>query len=73
MRAKVVLQFTEDEEAKALPILLRLSPGTILRERTYVVDMEVALALRESGVHFQQLSREAETPSFAGVGSGERV
>jgi hypothetical protein len=73
MRAKIVVQFTETEEAKALPILLRHSPGTILRERTYVVDLEVALALKKSGVHFQQLSREVETPSLAGVGSGERV
>lgn len=70
---KVVIQLTKDEEAKALPILLRHSPGTVLQNRTYVVSTEAASELRKSGVQFTQLSRESNAPSLEGAGSGERV
>jgi len=73
MQAKVVIQLTEVEEAKALPILLRHSPGTILPERTYVLDMDVVKMLSESGIRFQVLSREVELPNLAGVGPSERI
>lgn len=55
---KVVIQLTNDAEAKALPILLRHSPGTVLQNRTYVVNTEAASELRQSGIRFTQLSRE---------------
>jgi hypothetical protein len=70
---KVVIQLTKDEEAKALPILLRHSPGTVLQNRTYVVNTESAAELRQSGIEFTELSRESNAPSLEGAGSGERV
>ncbi|MEO8496884.1 MAG: hypothetical protein ABI614_17575 [Planctomycetota bacterium] len=54
---KVVIQLTKDAEAKALTILLRHSPGTVLQNRTYVVDTEAATELRQSGIEFTDLSR----------------
>ncbi len=73
MQAKAVIQLTDVEEGKAIPILLRHSPGTILPERTYVVDIDVVRMLSESGVRFQVLSREVDSPSLAGVGPSERI
>jgi hypothetical protein len=70
---KTIIQMSEAEEAKALPILLRHSPGTILPNRIYVVREEVAKKLREAGVQFTELSRESNAPSLQGVGSGERI
>jgi len=70
---KVVIQLTKDEEAKALPILLRHSVGTILQNRTYVVSAEAASELRRSGIQFTEISRESNAPSLEGAGSGERV
>ncbi len=64
---KVVIRFTAKEELQALPILLRHSPGTVLPNRTYLVSEEAAKALREAGVTFTEVSREAET----GGGSAE--
>lgn len=70
---KVVIQLTKDDEAKALPILLRNSPGAVLQNRTYVVDGEAATELRQAGIKFTELSRESNAPSLEGAGSGERV
>ncbi len=70
---KVVIQLTKEEEAKALPILLRNSPGTVLQNRTYVVNSEAATELRQAGIHFTELSRESDAPSLEGAGSGERI
>jgi hypothetical protein len=60
---KVIIQFSVREEAKALPILLRHSPGMVLPERTYVLGEEAIGALREAGVRFTELSREADALS----------
>jgi hypothetical protein len=62
---KVIIQLTRDEEAKALPILLRHSPGMILPQQTYVVSGEALRALRNAGIRFTELSREATAASFA--------
>ena len=70
---KVVIRFTSDEEAKALPILLRHSPGAVLQNRTYLVNSDAATELRHSGIQFTELSRESNAPNREGVGSGERV
>ena len=51
---KVVVRFTEAEEARALPILLRHSPGIVLPNRTYVLDEHAVAALRGSGVGFAE-------------------
>ena len=69
----VVIQLTKEDEAKALPVLLRHSPGTVLQDRTYVIDAEAASLLRRSGVRFTELSRESSDPSLEGAGLGERV
>jgi hypothetical protein len=70
---ETILQLSEADEAKALPILLRHSPGAVLPNRTYVVSKEAAKKLREAGVQFTELSRESDAPSLEGVGSSERI
>lgn len=70
---KAVIRFTKAEEAKALPILLRHSPGTVLPDRTYVLDEEAVALLRGSGVRFVRLNSESCAPSLEEVGSRERI
>jgi hypothetical protein len=69
---KIIIQLTSEEEAKALPILLRHSPGMILPDRTYVLPQDVVGRLQRAGIRFTQLSREALAPSLEEV-AGERV
>jgi hypothetical protein len=70
---KTIIQMSEAEEAKALPLLLRHSSGTVLPNRVYVISEEAAKKLREAGVQFTELSRESNAPRLEGVGSGERI
>ena len=70
---KAVIQFTKPEEARALSILLRHSPGAVLPNRTYVLDEDVIAILRESDIRFVTLSHESSAPGLEGVGAGERV
>jgi hypothetical protein len=70
---KTIIQMSQAEEAKALPILLRHSSGAVLPNRTYVVSEEAARKLRDAGVQFTELSRESNAPNLEGVGSGERI
>lgn len=49
---KIIIQLSSEEEAKALPILLRHSPGMILPERTYVLQEEVVGRLQNAGIRF---------------------
>ena len=70
---KAVIQFTKPQEARALPILLRHSPGAVLPNRTYVLEEDAVAELRKSGIRFVSLSGESQAPSLEGVGSGERV
>jgi hypothetical protein len=70
---KTIIQLSEAEEAKALPILLRHSPGTVLPNRIYVVGEGAARKLREAGVQCTELSRESNDSPLKGVGSGERI
>lgn len=69
---KIIIQLSREEEAKALPILLRRSPGMVLPERTYVLGEKVVAELKQAGIQFTQLSREALAPSLEEV-VGERV
>jgi hypothetical protein len=55
---QTIIQMSEAEEAKALPLLLRYSPGAVLPNRIYVISAEAAKKLREAGVQFTALSRE---------------
>jgi hypothetical protein len=68
-----VVRFSEQEELRALPILLRHSPGMILPDRTYVLSEEAASALRDAGISFTDLGVEANAPNLEGAGAGERV
>ena len=56
---KVVIQIAAKDNAKALGILLRHSPGVALRNRIYVVSADAVRALTEAGVRFTELSRES--------------
>jgi hypothetical protein len=69
---KIIIHLSEEEEAKALPILLRSAPGMILTDRTYVLGEEVVGRLLSAGIRFNQLSPEALAPSIGEV-AGERV
>jgi hypothetical protein len=71
---KVVIRLTKREEAKALPILFRHFQGAILPDRTYVVSEEAIRALRDAGIQFTELSRQANAPSLGeGAVTGERI
>ena len=70
---KVVIRLTSREEVKALPILLRRTPGMVLPNRTYILHEEAVQALRAAGVQFTEVSRESNVPSAPGVLAGERV
>lgn len=70
---KVVVRFSSREEAKALPIILRHSPGMILPERTYILSEEVVQQLRNAKIKFTEISSEAITPFSSGVNAGERI
>lgn len=70
---KVVIHLSRREELKALPILYRHSPGVVLPRRTYILSEEAVNALRQAGVRFTEVSREASAPGLEGVGTGERI
>ncbi|HJS06561.1 MAG TPA: hypothetical protein VJ809_02850 [Pirellulales bacterium] len=66
----VIIRLTSREERRAMPILLRHSPGAVLPDRTYVLRPEAVESLREAGVRFTELSRESNTPAAT---AGERI
>ena len=70
---KVAVRFTKAEELKALPILMRHSPGMMLPGDIYVISIEAAEAIRKAGVQFTQVASESMLPSNEGVASGERI
>jgi hypothetical protein len=57
----VVVRFSRRAELRALPILLRHSPGTILRGGFYIIRDDAARALRDAGVKFTLVTRVAGT------------
>ena len=69
---RIAIQFTEREEKKALPILLRHSQAMVLRDRIYIVNADAARALREARVRFTELSRDPDSSIVEGA-AGERV
>ena len=57
---KVVIKFTDrEEEVKALGILFRHSPGTVLPDRTYVIQQDAADALRAAGIDFVETATKS--------------
>ncbi len=69
---KVIIQLSEEQEAKALPILLRHSAGMVLPNRMYILSQDAIKALRTAGIRFSEVSREATAPTVEEV-AGERV
>jgi hypothetical protein len=69
---KVIIRLTEEEELRALPLLLRHSPGMVLPNRTYIVSEEAIKVLRTKGIRYSEVSREAVAPSLEEA-AGERV
>jgi hypothetical protein len=69
----VVLRFSAEEETKALPILLRHSPGTMLPNRTYVVDETVLAALRDAQISFCEVTPRANSSLLEEAATGERI
>jgi hypothetical protein len=63
---KVAIQMSEVEELKALPVLLRHSPGMILRNGTYLVAADAARLLRREGIQFTEVGRDTPVPSLEG-------
>ncbi len=70
---QVAIRLSARAESKALPILLRHSPGVGLPQRTYIISEEAAEALRKAGVPFTELGNAASLPDLEGALSGERV
>jgi len=70
---KVIIRLSSREELKALPILMRHSPGTVLPGRTYILSEDAVAALRANGVRFTEVSRESGAPGLNGVVDGERI
>jgi hypothetical protein len=70
---KTIIQMSQAEEIKALPILLRHSPGAVLPNRIYVVSEETARVLRQAEVQFTLLCREFDVPSLTRFGSAASI
>lgn len=58
---KSIIRLSAREEAKALPVLLRHSPGMVLPDRTYVLEQAAVEALDEAGIHYREISTESDT------------
>jgi hypothetical protein len=67
---RTVIRVSQRDTAKAWALLVRHSPGVALPDRVFVVSEEAARALREAGIRFSELSREAIA---SGAASGERI
>ena len=70
---KMIIRLSKKEELKAVPLLLRHSPGMMLRGRLYVLSAEAVQALRDHGIRFALVSSEAINSGIPGVDAGERV
>ena len=67
---RIVIRVSPRDSAKAWALLVRHSPGVALPDGVFVVSEEAIRALREAGIRFSELSREAST---LGVAAGERI
>jgi hypothetical protein len=69
----VIVQVAKKDRAKAWEILLEHSPGTALPDRTFIISLSAARALRKARVKFKEISRVADSALLTGVFSGERI
>ena len=67
---KTVIRVSPRDSAKGWALLVRHSPGVALPDRVFVVSDEAVRALRNAGIRFSELSREA---SMSGASAGERI
>jgi hypothetical protein len=58
---KVIIHLTEEEELRALPLLLRHSPGMILPNRTYILAEYALSVLRTKGIRYSDRTFEEGT------------
>jgi hypothetical protein len=58
---------------KTAPRLVRHSPATALRNRTFIISERAARALRKAGVQFTEISRVADPSLPLGAAKGERI
>jgi hypothetical protein len=70
---KIVIRMTPQQEERALPILLRHSPGMIVQDGTYILSQEAVETLRNRGVKFTEVTRDEEPLTAAEVSAGERI
>jgi hypothetical protein len=68
----VVIRLSSRAELKALPILLRHSPGTMLPGRTYIIRAAAASALKRAGVPFTIICQRLTGPEASTGGPTER-
>ena len=69
----VAVRFSEKEELKAIPILMRHSPGMMLPGDIYVISAEAVTALREADVKYTEVTGETTPPGLEGASAGERI
>jgi hypothetical protein len=55
---KMVIRLSRKEELKALPILLRHSPGMMLRNRLFVLSEEAVKVLHGQRIRFSVVAKE---------------
>jgi hypothetical protein len=67
---RTVIQVSSLDSAKTWALLVRHSPGVALPDHVFVVSEEAVRALRNAGIRFTVLSREA---NMSGAASGERI
>jgi hypothetical protein len=70
---RVIIQVAARDSAKAWALLVQHSAGTALPNRTFIVSVEAAQALRDAGIKFKEISSEPGSPTTGGVIAGERI
>lgn len=67
------IQIDENDEARAMQVLFRRFSGTMLPNRTWLLDDDAVRALAAQGIAFTELNRPGQGPSPEGALAGERV
>jgi hypothetical protein len=60
---RLIIQVAARDHARAWAVLVRHSAGTALPDRTFIVTDQAAIALRNAGVSFREISRDADHPA----------
>jgi hypothetical protein len=70
---KVIVQIAAADDAKALALLIRHSPGVALPNRTYILSPGAVQALATAVIRYTELSRADGVPDRTGAVAGERI